>query len=139
MFLFIFLSKIQEKKGVKMFKIFEIKDLIDRKDEDVLLINLLQKKEAELKLAYLKKHQEMRTYNTNTNTCIYMIEGEIKLTFNNEEYSCNSFSCELKEHEETKKELETKTIEKNQLFLTEKELIHSIEALKNSTFLIIKI
>lgn len=123
-----------------MFKIFEIKDLIDDKKEDVLLINLLQKNEAELKLAYLKKEQEMRPYNTNTNACIYVLDGEIELIFNNEEYTCNSFSCNLESHEEkTEKEFEKNKIKKHQLFLTEKELIHSIKALKDSTFLIIKI
>jgi hypothetical protein len=121
-----------------MFKLFKINDLIDDKNEDVLLINLLQKNNAELKLAYLKKHQEMRPYNTNTNECIYVIDGEIELVFNNEEYSCNSFSCNL-DSQEKQKELTKNKIKKHQLFLTEKELIHSITALKNSTFLIIKI
>ena len=122
-----------------MFKLFEIKDLIDTKQEDVLLINLLQKNESELKLTHLKKEQEMRPYNTNTNACIYVIDGEIELIFNNEEYSCNSFSCELKEHEKEEKKHEKTTIKKHQLFLTEKELIHSIKALKDTIFLLIKI
>ena len=123
-----------------MFKIFQIDELIDDKKEDILSINLLQKNEAELKLAYLKKDQEMRPYNTNTNACIYIIDGEIELIFNNEEYSCNSFSCNIKTHEEkTKKEQEKTLIKKHHLFLTEKELIHSIKALKDSTFFIIKI
>ena len=123
-----------------MFKLFQIDDLIDDKKEDVLLVNLLQKNEAELKLAYLKKHQEIRPYNTNTNACIYIIDGEIELIFNNEEYFCNSFSCNLEPHKEkTEEELEKITIKKHQLFLTEKELIHSIKALKDSIFLIIKI
>ncbi len=123
-----------------MFKIFEIKDLIEDKNEDVQIINLLQKNEAELKLVYLKKHQEMRPYNTNTNAAIYVIEGEIELTFNNEEYTCNSFSCNLEPHEEKKEnELEKNNIKKHQLFLTEKELIHSIKANKDTSFLIIKI
>lgn len=140
MILFTFLSKLQKKKGIKMFKLFEIEDLINDKKEDVLLINLLQKNEAELKLGYIKKHQEMRPYNTNTNACIYVIDGEVELTFNNEEYSCNSFSCNLETHEEKpQEELEKKKIKKHQLFLTEKELIHSIKALKDSILLIIKI
>lgn len=121
-----------------MFKLFEIKDLINDKKEDVLLINLLQKNEAELKLAYLKKDEKMNPYNTSTNACIYVIDGEIELIFNNKEYACDSYSCNLEAHEEKEKEEKNK-IKKHQLFLTEKELIHSIKALKDSTFLIIKI
>ena len=122
-----------------MFKLFEIKDLIDKKQEDVFMINLLQKNNAELKLVYLEKNQEMRPYNTNTNVCIYVVDGEIELTFNNEEYTCNSFSCELKEHEKETKDIEKTIIEKHQIFLAEKELIHSVTALKNAVFFFIKI
>lgn len=119
-----------------LYKTFEIEDLINLKDSDREVVDLMEKNGSHLKLMAMKKHQILEPHMAHTNVCVYVIEGELELKFvHTENCSCQACGCEIEENDDAFKY----KIKKGQLFFFEKDVMHSVEALKDSYFLLIKI
>lgn len=121
-----------------LYKAIEIEDLIDFKESDREIVDLMENNGAHLKLMALKKHQIIEPHMAHTNVCIYLIEGELEIKFNRGgSCNCQPCGCSIGESEE-EGELKYK-IKKEQLFFFEKDVLHSVEAMKDSYFLVVKI
>lgn len=122
-----------------LYRTLEIDDLIDSKaDLDREIIDLMENNGSHLKLVSLKKHQILETHLSHANTCIYVTDGEIELTFSDDDNcTCHSCGCEIPIEEDM--DGKKYKVKKGQLFLFEKNVMHSVKALKDSSFLLIKI
>lgn len=121
-----------------LYKIFEIEDLIDDKESKREIIDLMENNGAHLKLISLKKHEEIEAHMSHSDACIYVHDGEIELMFDyNDNCTCQACGCEIVS--EDKKESKKYKIKKGQIFFFEKNTTHSVKALKDSIFLLIKI
>lgn len=126
------------KGEIMLYETIEIEDLITEKDSEKEIVELLENNGSHLKLIYLKKHEEIEPHMSHTNACIYMTEGEIEFILSHED-NCTCQACGCSISEEDNKEIKKFKIKKGQLFLFEKNIMHSVKALKDSTFLLIKI
>ncbi len=121
-----------------LYKALEIDDLIEEKDADRQIVDLMENNGSHLKLIYLKKHEELEAHMSHTDVCINVLEGEIEFTLeDNESCSCQACGCEVNNDDNS--DYKKFKIKKNQLFLFEKNVTHSVKALKDSYFLAIKI
>ena len=120
-----------------LYKVFDVDELVDLKNSDYEMIDLMENNGSHLKLIGLKKHEEIEAHLSHTNACIYLIDGEIEFIFNlTSNCTCSSCECEMDENEEDCKKFK---IKKEQFFMFEKDIMHAIKALKDSVFLLIKI
>ncbi len=121
------------------YRVFEIDELIDSKaDLDREIVDLMEHNSAHLKLVSLKKHQILEPHMSQANTAIYLVDGEIELMFPDaDNCTCQSCGCDvpIQEEDEGKKY----KIKKGQFFMFEKDVVHSVKALKDTLFLLIKI
>lgn len=118
-----------------LYKILEIDELVSLKNADRAMVDLMENNDSHLKLMALKKHEKIAPHASKTDVCIYVIDGEIEITFHDlETCGCTPCGCD-NVHDNTKKF----KIKKEQLFFFEKDKMHSVEALKDSSFLAIKI
>lgn len=121
-----------------LYKTFEVEDLINLKESDREVVDLMEKNGAHLKLMAMKKHQILEPHMAHTNVCIYLVDGEIEIKFtHNDNCACQACGCEMDAGE--KDDFFKFKIKKGQLFFFEKDVMHSVEALKDSYFLIVKI
>lgn len=121
-----------------LYKTLEIDDLINLKEADREIIDLLENNGAHLKLAALKKNQIFEPHMSHTNVCIYITDGELEINFPAKDTcGCQACGCDLPEEED--KDDRKYKIKKGQIFLFEKDVLHSVKALKDTTFLLIKI
>ncbi len=121
-----------------LYKTLEIEDLIDLKESDREIVDLLENNGAHLKLVALKKNQMLEPHMSHTNVCIYITDGELEMNFPvNDTCTCQACGCDLpdEDNNDTKKY----KLKKGQIFLFEKDVLHSVKALKDTTFLLIKI
>ncbi len=121
-----------------LYKAVEIDELINTKENDREIIDLMENNGSHLKIISLKKHEVIEPHTAHTNVCVYVIEGEIELIFNPED-NCTCEKCECNMPDEIDEEGKKYKIKKEQLFLFEKNIMHSVKALKDSVFLLIKI
>lgn len=121
-----------------LYKVLEIDDLIDKKaDFDREIIDLMENNSSHLKLVALKKHQIIEPHMSHSNTCIYLTEGEIEIIFQDDaNCTCQACGCDIPIEDEEGKKYK---IRKGQIFFFEKDVTHSVKALKDSSFLLIKI
>lgn len=121
-----------------LYKVLEIDDLIDKKaDLDREIIDLMENNSAHLKLVSLKKHQVIEPHMSHSDTCLYVTDGEIEIIFQeNDNCTCQSCGCDIAIEEDEGKKYK---IKKGQIFFFEKDVTHSVKALKDSSFLLIKI
>lgn len=121
-----------------LYKVLEIDDLIDKKaDLDREIIDLMENNSAHLKLVSLKKHQIIEPHMSHSDTCLYVTDGEIEIIFQDDDNcTCQSCGCDIAIEEEDGKKYK---IKKGQIFFFEKDVTHSVKALKDSSFLLIKI
>lgn len=121
-----------------LYKVLEIDDLIDKKaDLDREIIDLMENNSAHLKLVSLKKHQVIEPHMSHSDTCLYVTDGEIEIIFQDDDNcTCQSCGCDIAIEEEDGKKYK---IKKGQIFFFEKDVTHSVKALKDSSFLLIKI
>lgn len=118
-----------------LYKILEIDELVSLKNADKAMVDLMENNNSHLKLIALKKHEKIAPHASKTDVCLFIIDGEIEITFHfSEPCGCNSDCCDNTTSEEKKYK-----IKKEQLFFFEKDIMHSIEALKDTSFLSIKI
>lgn len=120
------------------YRTIEIEEFFTDKEKTREIIDLMSNNGSHLKVVYLKKHEELEAHMSNNDTCIYVTDGEIELTFPHDETcGCNTCGCDLSnEDEENSKKYKVK---KEQMFFFEKDVVHSVKALKDSSFLLIKI
>lgn len=122
-----------------LYRTLEIDELINLKDAHRAIVDLMENNGSHLKLIGLKKHEKIEPHMAHTDVCIYVTDGEIEIKFNNEDNcSCQACGCGLPEKDDDDDAKKYK-IKKGQLFFFEKNVMHSVEALKDSSFLLIKI
>ena len=121
-----------------LYRIFEIDELIDSKaDLDREIVDLMENNGAHLKLVSLKKHQYLDPHSSHANTALFVTDGEIEMIFPDAgNCTCQSCGCDIPIEDEDGKKYK---IKKGQLFMFEKDVVHSVKALKDSSFLLIKI
>ena len=121
-----------------LYKTLEIDDLINLKESDREIVDLLENNGAHLKLVALKKNQMLEPHMAHTNVCIYITDGELEISFPSDaNCGCQACGCDLPDEED--KDNRKYKIKKGQIFLFEKDVLHSVKALKDTTFLLIKI
>lgn len=127
------------KKGeIMLYKAMEIDEIFNDKDSAHEIIDILDNNGSHLKLVSLKKNEGFDSHMSHTNVCVYLVEGELEFTFD-ESTVCGCNICsEIASDNKNRKEHIYK-IKKGQLFLFEKDVMHSLKAAKNSKFLLIKI
>lgn len=121
-----------------LYKVLEPEEFINSKEAEREIIDIMENNNAHLKLVSLKKHAEIEPHMSHADACVYVTEGEIEITFlHDEECSCMACSCTIEEDES--KDSRKYKIKKGQMILFEKNITHSVKALKDSMFLLIKI
>ncbi len=121
-----------------LYKTLEIDDLINLKESERGIVDLLENNGAHLKLVALKKNQMLEPHMAHTNVCIYITDGELEINFPvNDNCACQACGCDLPYEEDN--DNKKYKIKKGQIFLFEKDVLHSVKALKDTTFLLIKI
>ncbi|MBQ4122676.1 hypothetical protein IJD44_02995 [bacterium] len=121
-----------------LYRTIEIDELIEDKDTEQQMIDLMENNNSHLKLVALKKHAQIPTHISQSDVCIFVTEGKIEIKFLSESNcDCSPCDCDIqdKDNDSSKKYV----VKKEQFFLFEKNVLHSIKALKDSTFLLIKI
>ncbi len=119
------------------YKVMEPDEFLTQKDTNHEIVDILDNNGAHLKLIYVKKDEGFDSHMSNTNACIYLLEGEVELSFSPKSMcGCNICGTQISADE---KENRIYKIKKGKMFLFEKDIIHSLKALKNSTFLYVKI
>ena len=121
-----------------LYKVLETEDLIDLKEADRQIVDLMENNGSHLKIAALKKHQIIEPHIAHTNVTVFVIDGELEINFpENSNCTCQACGCDMPdENDDDGKKYKVK---KGQLFMLEKDVLHSLKALKDSTFLLIKI
>lgn len=120
------------------YKTIEIEELFTDKNRTKEIVNLMENNGAQLKIIYLKKHEELEEDISHSDTCIFVSDGEIELIFSNND-SCSFESCNCTSNYENEENKKHYKIKKEQIFFFEKNVHYSIKALKDTTFLLIKI
>ncbi len=120
------------------YRSIEIEELINTKENSREIVDLMENNGSHLKIVSLKKHEVIEPHMSHTDVCIFIIDGEVELTFTlNDSCTCQACDCEISEEpDDNGKKFKLK---KEQLFLFEKNIMHSVKALKDSVFLLIKI
>lgn len=122
------------------YKVFNVDELVNTKDADREIADLMENNGAHLKLIALKKHQDIEPHMSHTDVGIYVIDGELEFAFStsgDSNCTCQACGCSVEEHE--KDDMEKFKVKKEQLFFFGKDIMHSVTALKDSSFLVIKI
>ena len=120
-----------------LYKAIEPNGFFTIKDAKHEIADIMNNNGAQLKIVSVKKDYGFDFHMFNTNVCIYLINGEIKLTFMKDQLcGCNICGCINEENNSNNKEFKVK---RGQLFLFEKDVRHSLKAIKDSVFLLIKI
>lgn len=120
------------------YRTIEIEEFFTDKEKTREIVDLMENNGSHLKVVYLKKHEELEAHMSHTDTCIYVTDGEIEIVFPHDDTcACNACGCGLPD--EDNENGKRYKIKKEQMFFFEKDVIHSVKALKDSTFLLIKI
>ena len=121
------------------YKKLEANDLLKEKEKEHAnekqVIDLLQKENSHLKLVSLKKEDGFDSHISHTDVFIYVLDGELEIIFPKEN-SCNICGCDLPDEDDDA--AKKYKINKNQMFMFEKDVNHSVKALKDSKFLLVK-
>ncbi len=121
-----------------LYRTIEIDELITEKDTARQIVDLMENNGSHLKLVYLKKHEMIEPHMSHSDVCIYVTDGELELIFNNDDNcACQACGCDLPDEDDD--EGKKYKIKKNQMFFFEKDIMHAVKALKDTTFLLIKI
>ena len=79
-----------------LYRPLEIDELINLKDSDREIVELMENNGSHLKLVALKKHQEIEPHMAHTNVCIYVADGELEIKFDHDaNCTCQACSCDL--------------------------------------------
>lgn len=99
------------------FNVMKAKEIVDLKDAEFEKEILLSNNESSLNIIALKKNEMIDTHTSACNAGVYVIEGEIEIHFDMENFK----------------------IEKGEILLFTKDKPHHVIALKDSKFFVIKI
>ena len=120
-----------------LYRPFEIDELLSSKDADREIVDLMENNGAHLKLISLKKHQVIEPHMSHTDVCLFVTDGELEIKFSKEDNCiCQACGCSMPEEDEKHHKFK---IKKGQLFMFQKNVMHIVEALKDTVFLVIKI
>ena len=120
------------------YKAFDYKELIDITFSSVKMVNLLSKKEDKLNLVFVDKGETIPNHHSMVDVCIFVVEGKIEVVFNRLD-NCICKACECDYFDDNEVVERRYIVKENQLFFFDKNVVHSINALKKSYFLVIKI
>ena len=121
-----------------LYRPIEIDELINTKENSREIIDLMENNTSHLKIVSLKKHEIIEPHMSHTDVCIFIIDGEIELTFTlNDNCTCQACGCDMPDEKDD--EGKKFKLKKEQLFLFEKNVMHTVKALKDSVFLLVKI
>lgn len=122
-----------------LYRTIEIDELIEDKESEREVVKLMENATSHLNLVWLKKHSTIEPHMSHSNTSVFLIEGELEFVFNQDSNcACNACGCDLTTGDDDKKE-RTYRLKKGQMFFFAKDDVHSVKALKDSKFLLIKI
>ena len=121
-----------------LYRTIEIEKMFTLKEAEHEIIEIMDNNGSQFKVVSIKKNSGFHSHKFNTNAGIYMLKGEIELSFP-KEIVCGCDICGTTMPENHDKEKSGYKIKKGQLFLFEKDVNHSLTAIKNSIFLLIKI
>ena len=123
------------------YKKLEANELLKEKEKEhnyeKQVIDLLEKENSHLKLVSLKKEDGFESHVSHTDVFIYVLDGELEIIFpKDSSCGCGLCGCDLPDEDDnTAKKYK---ISKNQMFMFEKEVNHSVKALKDTKFLLVK-
>ncbi len=115
--------------------VHELEDFIKYDDNGINVEHLLESSGGKVKLAALKKGQEIPPHTAQGDAILFVIEGKIKFVINHGgETSCTECGCSIAECENH--ELE---IKKGEFLQFHKDEKHTVKAEKDSKMLIIQL
>ena len=123
------------------YKKLEPNELLKEKEKEYedekKVIDLIERENAHLKLVSVKKDDGFESHISHTDVFVYIIEGELEIIFpKTSSCGCGICGCDIPDEDD--EEAKKYKIKKNQMFIFEKEVTHSVKALKDSTFLLVK-
>ena len=99
------------------YNVLKLKDLINLEEKPMDRKILLEHNDSCIQLLAIKKDEIIDTHTSNSDTAVYVIDGEIELHFDAEEFK----------------------LDKGEILMFKRDTEHKVHALKDSKFLIIKI
>ena len=120
------------------YRTIELEEFFTNKEKTKEIIDLMENNGSQLKVVYLKKHEELEEHISHSDTCIFVTDGEIELIFSHND-TCTFDSCDCTSNYENDENKKKYKIKKDQIFFFEKNVLHCVKALKDTTFLLIKI
>lgn len=120
------------------YRVIDINDLFTNKEDDHEIIELISNSGSQLKLISIKKNSGFDSHMSNTNVFLYVTEGELELFFPKETI-CGCSMCGTTIPEKHDNENREYKIKKGQMFIFEKDTKHSLKAVKDSKFIMVKI
>ncbi len=121
-----------------LYKVLEPGHFLSSKEAGREIIDIMENNNAHLKLVSLKKHAGIESHMSHTDACVYVTDGEIEITFLHDD-KCTCQACTCTFSDEASKNSSKYRIKKGEMLLFEKNITHSVKALKDSLFLLIKI
>ena len=117
------------------YKIMEVDEIFSKEKLSHEIVDIIENNGVHLKLVFLQKNVGFDSHISHTNVFIYLIEGEIEITFE-ESTICGCNICQTQKID--KSESKQFKIKKGQMFLFEKEQTHTLKAIKDSKFILVK-
>ena len=119
------------------YKKLEADEILNKKDNEKQVVDLIERENSHLKLVYMKKEDGFEAHMSHTDVFVYIIDGELEIIFPKENTcGCGICGCDLPDEDDD--EAKKYKIKKNQMFMFEKEVTHSVKALKDTKFLLVK-
>lgn len=91
----------------------------------------------------LKKGQSLPKHSSDVNAFVYVLEGEIEFVmYKNADVCCDSCICTVSSSmsdSSDSKELKIVTVKKEEIFIFEKNIEHSVIAKKDTKFLVVRV
>ena len=99
------------------YNVLKLKDLINLEEKPMDRKILLEHNDSCIQLLAIKKDEIIDTHTSNSDTAVYVIDGEIEMHFDAEEFK----------------------VDKGEILMFKRDTEHKVHALKDSKFLLIKI
>ena len=120
------------------YRTMEIDEILTGKDEPHEILDIMGNNDSHLKLVYLKKKEGFDSHKSNTNVFMYVTDGELEISFPKTSMcGCNICGGQIPDDNDGNDR--KYKIKKEQMFMFEKDVEHSLKALKDSKFILVKI
>ena len=124
-------------------KLKKLEDMIDYNSEHFEKITLLDNHLNAAMLFALKKGQSLPKHTSPVNAFVYVLEGEINFVlYKSADSCCDSCMCTVSssmQEQSDAVEIKTVSIKKDEIFLFEKDVFHSVLAKKDTKMLVVRI